>query len=1011
MLLFFLGTALVYGLGAVFLGQAATHFLKNEHRHEMLRRVGYSTGILEWLPTTSTLTENEWSEIVGNAPFVIKALSLTESDERTMSATDDHPYVAYQYSDVLQSVIFLEELFNGDIDYGCAHEVNVIAVCFVFMTIAIQIIMLYAANLVAYWFPRRVWASRTLVFLSIFASIGMGAGMVITLTDAVATSSLLVWQDDVRRTAELVASIYSVMDHLYPSAFPILLFVNTLAKLNAQFVTPGLYSLHFIQRDEHSILPPLLPSQKEIASTLLLGRAADPRFTEYFPESHEMVGTKQMTTLSAILAVVHNYEGELPTVRGEHTQRALQLVLIPQAVLCLVMVLVFPYASLGKHQVVSEYWHSPWSWRLPSNWPYRKGFHAMLLVIFTTALLSLYVAKLSSFYKETTFVFTNIRALITGGIDLAKVGTSLLSNYAGLLQTADWNTSWLQFVNGVTSQNATKVNQFYQSLFNTLHNYEYTGSSVAEAAALLPQERLPLLMNHNEVAELLRHIESLDTKTKTSEFLSLIRAYDLLMLYYLLCAMPTEIRHGSTDFQALLEKSAADLDPQNGATSMNGIIRATLINTASYADMAERWRLQTIGPGDVKALFDSEVGQAVVLLESQSVLDEKARWPDALKDDSPYLFAHVTICDYIALGVLFIGLAAIVDYLHAAWFFAQSSGSRDGAGSGRTVLSNDYTAPRQLLPVNHHHLWLSLRRSAGATGAIMLLCFLAIIICAATVRNVVDQVLLERIYSDTVTAPTITDAKAAGMMELTAAAWLRAFLMGSADGVASATQVSNSWTLLAETEWTGSLPSSLTSTGLEESFRDVLRSTASTVSALSTAQAGTSVYDDFIQLLQKYHEHFPILELYECLPPADFAIVMEEMEQFLLLFLYSRFGTTYTEHIYQNLQSVFDGNSTCLTPGDQQIFFLYMRRLEAVGRRNEYFPPRQRLAERMRQAADLANAEAIREVRQISVAQEFANLPRSAIMWAPIFLGWLSAPLVYVVYRTTQQMHLSIYYY
>lgn len=1000
-----LTTIMSFGCTVMFLVDNSRSILKYEHKQEMLRRVGYVSSMLEWLPSVDTLSKNNWEVLAAASPIRTQVLSLDESPVRTMEMTEMWPYVAYRYSESLQAVISVEDVFDSATMFGCPWELMVIGVSLIFVTFALLSITLMIGNLCAFLRPDLPVLSRGVTVFGLFVPLIVAPVMVCVLVQTDAKCAMFTWSDDVRRSAALYAGVFSVLDNLFPKVFSVLFFSETMQTVNNALSWNEDYFAHAVCGSK--IFPPIAAGRTAIGTILMSESDITQGLKRYVPESGDIVATCSLRKEACLVAVVRHVAADLPRMSHRETHMGLLLILIPQSVICLTAAIVYPYQSLGK-LTGQEAWRSPWAWRSPAHWPLRKLLQGLICVAFMVGALC-YSSRAFYWSEVSSLHVANMRAVIKGGLDMADVGEKLLSCYSGLIQNIDWSDEWLKPLDGVTSDVQMFVNQFYQLVFTILVGYEYTESSVADHAAQQPRDRLPLLSNLADVSEFLLHTAKPEHCMYYARLQASIQTWDLMMVLHLLMSSPVKLREGSPELDTIILNLAERIGGEWGRASMQHSIEATLMRASEYAEIAEKWSAQTVGPENVSNLYATEEGSRLVALEDQHFQDERHGHPVGMSYDSPYVFTDKSTLLWTALVIVLMCLLSIADYVYTALFFGVSRGASSGHGTGRTVLGNDFTMPRSLMNVDHHRLWHNVLIASISMLCVTLVCLIPVAVTSLTIQDTIGNILSKQQHNEEVSALVIEDAQAAGLMQLTSAAWLRTYLSRSTESVAAALFLSNRWALLHETSWPDLRPQSLINTNGESQLLNTLRETSILINAVTNDVPGSSAYMDFILLLGDIDEHFNFDDFYECQSAADLLIIVNGTKTFFMQLLYFQLDSNQFQEIYDDLQNVFDRHEHCFGRDKQLSFLLYMRQLVEVRRRTAFFPSRFELAKQLEYAAGIATQEAAMRVKETEISSVTGAL-NSLSIWAVIAAAWVCGPLLLMVYRASQRIHASIYY-
>lgn len=988
---FLTAVSISYVVVTMFMSHVLFTVLEHSYKEEMLRRVGYVTAMLEWLPSTETIAGLHQNSLHVVGGLHIAVHQNVTPDVESMRVDQIPPYTAYEYSDAMLSVVSVVNPMKVA-NAGLPPPLLVSGLSFMVLAAVFVVGFIQAANVVARRWSQHAW-SRILVVLAFVTPTCLGALLVTAMTHLVRVTTHSTWKSETWLSAVLYSNVYKLVGSAFLGGAPLSLLKDTMNIMNQNFIADGSYSVHVVQYSNGTLNPPLTNGDLALQEMLLSPAAAVFQFSEVF-SNRKVVATARLQLISALCAVIRVVENDF---RLSWALSSLALAMIPPFACGIAVLLLFPFESLGEIRATGRE-ESLWAWRTPSHWAHWKVFQGLLMCFLCFGMLLCYMYRIEKYSGEITALDINRAERLKAALRVAGVGSALLDNYVDIITYTSWNTSYLQFLDN-TTEDVQLVESFYRSLIAVVGEARYDGESTAVAASRVSPDKLPLLMNRNDMQNFL---QGYGNHPQIQDFEVAVRFWDFSMLRALLASDVNVLSGGCLQCAEKVLEIASFISP-DAVPRVSSMITASISYAEEYSAIASAWARQTMNGLGIRRQLATSTGRRVVSMEEASVANLRTESPLPLESvyHEERISRLVIVC--ITATVTAVAISSISDYWFTAYFYGHSTPlATVRRAEWQQVPTNDYTTPRTHFTVNHHHLWKDVRRGSLAVSGMLLLCLIALVVVVVTEgweqKRSLTAKRSQSQHGETLVISTV---------EYSAALWLRALLSKLPEDVERAIIAYSSW---ADSQVVGEDNVPLTTLDNSHKAMLELREALRFVSAIVSANSdeNNALYNDFILHLQSMPLQ-QMRELVECLPTDDSILFAEAMEDYLCSMLYFR-----QDGLQANVQQaifidVLKRNPDCAV--HQVGLLLYCTRLEGLLLRAGYHSTRASVAGRVRAAATAVESVSMlsKELKAVLMRTLTTSINHYFLFWGPIVLAWLCVPLLWVVHTASWNIFCSIY--
>eukprot|EP00796_Vickermania_ingenoplastis_P011213 gene11213-7785_t len=977
---------------------------------EMLMRVSYVSAMVEWA------TLEEWLEntdalagVSEGTPLSVSVQKVgdnTAMEVKTIAMTSVYPITVYKYSPKLNGVIEVTEGEVTPAGTGVYQDMLAVAMGFILMIPFVLFGTLAVSNLVAR--RGRLAVSKLCMLVGyLVMPMLLSFGLLALEAAHLESSTHHSWQEDVRRSGLLYSSMFAAA-RTVSSSTSAKEFAATLENVNTNIVEDQSYQVVLAIGEEQAVAPPLY---SDAVHKALFTDARDDHVTFIGFTDNRFYAGLPVPSIRSLLVVVR--ESEPKTHVFDIQYRPVLLLGVCTTGVCAVLALLvfLPLKALGQRTAAGHHaaaTSTPWSHRLSAYWPYMKLAEMAGLLGLVVLVAALAVARLALHYQRTLVLQEYHYNRIDTMRNLQAASNLLASAYTGIMRGDGWNTEFLAYSTvPLTEVQEIYVSQFYKRLSTLLSSDKYFAYSCGQLLVKERESTWPILSN----AVVVRNFFLSAAASMAVEFFHhWVLREDIAFMIAVLSDDATFLQSGNAEVSTGVQDSAAAL---GDADLLQGVTEALAgINVAMtpFLAVVEAYHNNDITMTTFQELYETNLGAVVVGIEQDVIVDRFNAVPanqylcltyawDAFNTLLVLMGCSLLICLYAAFDAYY--TCAFFGDLSITWLLQQDPEAEPETFEIETL---DYTSPRSTTKINAH----SVRRSMWQLCVYY--CFtmaMTVLLCGVLYHSLKTSVVnadqqLHNAQDRLV--PLAERTLNAAVVEVTLAAWCRAFLSLGSAHILRSIALTQRWNSMKPIQWNGgSAKTDGTRIHSEvlQSLRESTRRLATQTAWLLEEPKVDSVYVDFTVMLHDFDANAHFTNYQNCLGAV--------------IFTYEKFVQTYAKCLVEQ-----DGSTDCAGGPVEPIVALcqmcgplapphlkaYLQRTAALQLRSFSMLDPSELASIMIENTDSTNQEVHRMLTTLLTGFSSLKSESSIIApWMGLLYAWLVTPVLLLTYRSARQLH------
>lgn len=1056
---------LLYCGTILFVGGGLRLSIHRDYLFEMFRRLGYVSSMLLWAGSVDVLRQSKaiFTQYGDTVPFNLTVVPLLDSQQQRNHASSFRANVlteplssasssslpllgasaglsegspvrltnptfpfAVAYDDpLLNATVELQEVFRSVPRLGCASENNFTGVCFLFLSLLTLYTMVKVGNLLVQRFPSRRYVGYGVAGVGLCAPLVLWVGMVIVLTDIGSQCLQHTIMDNLRRSAQLYGTLYSMLFFGYgvqvDAYFP-----STMLAMNSEFITNEKYGVSTVSNSvtDNDFHPPLSFLSSTVVKAFAEHGGDMASYSGYFTEERTFVATFPLPEVNGALVVAQVYTHSSNPMASKHVLIPLLVFFLPLVVVTALALYLFPFAILGaaapmdRHQKDRFAFYGPWAWRVSPYWPVWKVLHGAFILCLVLGGITIFSSVIIRF-RAITDTFTLGFAGWTNSFTALQHGGDLLfTNMASLVLAFTWDPDFLRFILAENTTDALVFYHFYEALSNALRQTQYEGLSAANALQEEVTSYYPLLRSSTFFTTFYENAIAKQSTTVDEGYEGwlYLNTWDMQYLRGVLMNAESVLEEnrgsafdGFRRVSLALQMEESDFWTQFHATTAKG---------EKYLAIAQFYHQQ---PTDILGpLFSSKEGIEVTAAEGSAVQSGALRL-SSLKVFFYFFWNWFPTFAPLMACLLLSGLAALFDVYYVGLFFGYAPWNWGFLGenhlpsvtskSTRTLPSNDDTASSLLLVVNHTALLHAANKLSLSILGIVLVA-LVMVIASYGVSVSSTGYLIDALPSAVLLAENdLTEAYSTSFISSTSALWLRALLSMQLKDIALGIQANAAWFRTNRVRFVkGSEPSPVFRSDVDflaaGEISHLTRLVAAQLGSPPSQVASKASYDDYATYLGILDTFYDFNLTWNCMENEEVLNVSTELVNFMegLVKQNEAASCTAIQHLTP-LLTLYSGKC-----GIDVGLKTYLERLVLLSARVEVFSTRARLTQALRRRVE--------QVPDLSVTTRILKTYKGSTNYDAIgvlfnlclILTWVSVPLLLLLIGKSKELFSCIYF-